>query len=207
MAWSLRSECGTAAFQTLEELRSQLRADAEEDASVSAEREFCVSVADEVCASTAMDARESTPRKRAPRRDAKLKAAPKKRPARRKRDESDEEAEVTIEVSTTCEPTAPPPGGTEENDETENDENEEPVDAPTMQESDLALAASTLVRDMKAICARVSALATVLEDVQASAVNRCFSALVRELESLQLLAYGGSQSVKKKTTRKRTVRV
>uniref|UniRef100_A0AAU7E1R6 Late transcription factor VLTF-4 n=1 Tax=Rousettus bat poxvirus TaxID=3141933 RepID=A0AAU7E1R6_9POXV len=216
MAWSLRSGCESQNFQTLEELRSQLRADVgtdvgAEDEVACFEREFHVSVVDETCATAAdVDGKVSAcTRKRAPRRDARTKqtAGGKKRASRRKRQSSDDESEsdkVDVENGNVD-------AQDDENDAVDQNNNpnadDEPVDATTLEETDLSLAASTLVRDAKALCMRVSALATVLTDVQLAAANRSFAALVREVEKLQIAAYGGSQVIKKKASRKRVLRV
>lgn len=220
MAWSVSGACGSG-FQTLEDLREQLRCEA---ADAPADEEPVLSALDlPGCGMPGSPKRQRRTRKEkdvpsAPRkRGAGAPPLPEKKGVRARKPRA-AEAECTPEsdedcpCEAPCEPCElsakdePQPGASPcalEQDSLETTED----DAACLSESELALAAANIQKDLRRLTARVTALTTVLTDAQAAATSRSFCSLVRAVEKLQLTAYGGSQQVARKPRAKRTARV
>nr|WQH57983.1 MAG: MC086R [Molluscum contagiosum virus] len=220
MAWSVSGACGSG-FQTLEDLREQLRCEAED---APADEEPVLSALElPGCGMPGSPKRQRRTRKEkdapsAPRlRGAGAPPLPEKKGARARKPRV-AEAECTPDSDEDCHCEAPcepcelsakdeqQPGASPcalEQDSLETTED----DAACLSESELALAAANIQKDLRKLTVRVTALTTVLTDAQAATTSRSFCSLVRAVEKLQLTAYGGARQVARKPRTKRAGRV
>ncbi|QDJ95086.1 late transcription factor [Hypsugopox virus] len=81
-------------------------------------------------------------------------------------------------------------------------ENEQ--DNDKMEACDLKMAADNVIKALKDINTRVSAIATVLSDVQAASCNKQYTALIKSIDGLKLAAEGGKSIVVRKKTKQST---
>ncbi|CCD83252.1 late transcription factor VLTF4 [Squirrelpox virus] len=195
MSWSINTSGGS--FQTLEELRAHLKSSTEAVAPLEDEDmdELIPDSLSPPCRSSRGKKAAESPRDKKARKPAVRKPRKKEERQEVSEPEPDPEPEVTVEDEV----------GRESDDETEEREerrvrshceDEAASDPEPMGDiPDMNLVVEGIVKDLKRMNTRLSAVCTVMEDVQAQQVSRQYTTLIRHVEHLQSLAYGGQQSV------------
>ncbi|ADZ30507.1 substrate of B1R kinase [Cowpox virus] len=201
MAWSITNKADTSSFTKMAEIRAHLRNSAENK-----DKNEDIFPEDVIIPST----KPKTKRAAAPRKPAATKRSTKK--------EEVEEEVVVEEYHQTTEENSPPPSSSpgvgdivesvaavELDDSDGDDEPMVQVEAGKVNHSarsdlsDLKVATDNIVKDLKKIIARISAVSTVLEDVQAAGISRQFTSMSKAITTLSdLVTEGKSKVVRKK---------
>ncbi|QEM25195.1 CPXV114 protein [Cowpox virus] len=200
MAWSITNKADTSSFTKMAEIRAHLRNSAENK-----DKNEDIFPEDVIIPST----KPKTKRATTPRKPAATKRSTKK--------EEVEEEVVIEEYHQTTEENSPPPssspgvGDIVESvaavDLDDSDGDDEPmvqVEAKVNHSarsdlSDLKVATDNIVKDLKKIITRISAVSTVLEDVQAAGISRQFTSMTKAITTLSdLVTEGKSKVVRKK---------
>ncbi|AGY97354.1 CPXV114 protein [Cowpox virus] len=201
MAWSITNKADTSSFTKMAEIRAHLRNSAENK-----DKNEDIFPEDVIIPST----KPKTKRTTTPRKPAATKRSTKK--------EEVEEEVVVEEYHQTTEENSPPPssspgvGDIVESvaavDLDDSDGDDEPmvqVEAGKVNHSarsdlsDLKVATDNIVKDLKKIITRISAVSTVLEDVQAAGISRQFTSMTKAITTLSdLVTEGKSKVVRKK---------
>ncbi|UZC81133.1 V114; CPXV-BR_116 V114 [Cowpox virus] len=200
MAWSITNKADTSSFTKMAEIRAHLRNSAENK-----DKNEDIFPEDVIIPST----KPKTKRAAAPRKPAATKRSTKK----------EEVEEVVVEeYHQTTEENSPPPSSSpgvgdivesvaavEIDDSDGDDEPMVQVEAGKVNHSarsdlsDLKVATDNIVKDLKKIIARISAVSTVLEDVQAAGISRQFTSMSKAITTLSdLVTEGKSKVVRKK---------
>lgn len=210
MAWSITNKADTSSFTKMAEIRAHLRNSAENK-----DKNDDIFPEDVIIPST----KPKTKRATTPRKPAAAKRSTKK--DKEKEEVEVEEEEVVIEeYHQTTEENSPPPSSSPgvgdivesvtavELDDSDGDDDDEPmvqVEAGKVNHSarsdlsDLKVATDNIVKDLKKIITRISAVSTVLEDVQAAGISRQFTSMTKAITTLSdLVTEGKSKVVRKK---------
>ncbi|ADZ30082.1 substrate of B1R kinase [Cowpox virus] len=200
MAWSITNKADTSSFTKMAEIRAHLRNSAENK-----DKNEDIFPEDVIIPST----KPKTKRAAAPRKPAATKRSTKK--------EEVEEEVVVEEYHQTTEENSPPPSSSPgvgdivesvaavELDDSDGDD--EPMaqagakvnHSARSDLSDLKVATDNIVKDLKKIITRISAVSTVLEDVQAAGISRQFTSMTKAITTLSdLVTEGKSKVVRKK---------
>ncbi|AKJ93732.1 vltf-4 [Raccoonpox virus] len=201
MAWSITNKADTSSFTKMAEIRAHLKNSAENK-----EKNDDIFPEDVVIPTT----KPKTKRATAPRKTAVTKRSTKKE----KEEEKDDDME---EYHQTTEENSPPPSSSPcigdivdavENVAIENTDDEDDMAAQAGAKKnhsdrsdlyDLKIATDNIIKDLKSIITRISAVSTVLEDVQASGVARQFTSMSKAINTLSdLVTDGKSKVVRKK---------
>ncbi|CAA49029.1 I5R [Variola virus] len=215
MAWSITNKADTSSFTKMAEIRAHLRNSAENK-----DKNDDIFPEDVIIPST----KPKTKRATTPRKPAATKRSTKKD---KEKEEVEEEEVVIEEYHQTTEENSPPPSsspgvgnivesvtavelddsnGDDDNDN-DNDDNEPMVQVEAGKVnhsarsdlSDLKVATDNIVKDLKKIITRISAVSTVLEDVQAAGISRQFTSMTKSITTLSdLVTEGKSKVVRKK---------
>ncbi|AKU76938.1 Late transcription factor VLTF4 [Orf virus] len=206
-SWRLKmSKCsGSSSVQTLEDLRNRLRSEAlgsdcqEPRDDLFPNGEECLDI-DGPCP-PCDEAEQDIDQEQLP-----VPELPAKTPKRRsvKKDKADKPEKSTRGAKKLC----PPDNKDDELESNDVDNNEESGDADggasarspsdidnvdEMDDSDLMVAFSAILADFKDLTHRVKALSSVLTDVQATGIRRCFSTLGRALTEAAHIANTGAK--------------
>ncbi|AEY73631.1 late gene transcription factor VLTF-4 [Vaccinia virus] len=197
MAWSITNKADTSSFTKMAEIRAHLRNSAENK-----DKNEDIFPEDVIIPST----KPKTKRATTPRKPAATKRSTKK--------EEVEEEVVIEEYHQTTEKNSPSPGvgdivesvaAVELDDSDGDDEPMVQVEAGKVNHSarsdlsDLKVATDNIVKDLKKIITRISAVSTVLEDVQAAGISRQFTSMTKAITTLSdLVTEGKSKVVRKK---------
>ncbi|AXN75335.1 late transcription factor [Akhmeta virus] len=202
MAWSITNKADTSSFTKMAEIRAHLRNSAENK-----DKNEDIFPEDVIIPST----KPKTKRTTTPRKPVATKRSTKK-------DKEVEEEVVIEEYHQTTEENSPPPSSSpgvgdivesvaavELDDSDGDDEHMVQVEAGKVNHSarsdlsDLKVATDNIVKDLKKIITRISAVSTVLEDVQASGISRQFTSMSKAITTLSdLVTEGKSKVVRKK---------
>ncbi|AAM92391.1 VLTF-4 [Ectromelia virus] len=206
MAWSITNKADTSSFTKMAEIRAHLRNSAENK-----DKNEDIFPEDVIIPST----KPKTKRTITPRKPAATKRSTKKD----KEKEEVEEEVVIEEYRQTTEENSPPPSSSprvgdivESVAAVELDDSDGGDDEPMVQVeagkvnhsarsdlSDLKVATDNIVKDLKKIITRISAVSTVLEDVQAAGISRQFTSMTKAITTLSdLVTEGKSKVVRKK---------
>ncbi|ABF24255.1 VLTF-4 viral late transcription factor [Variola virus] len=210
MAWSITNKADTSSFTKMAEIRAHLRNSAENK-----DKNDDIFPEDVIIPST----KPKTKRATTPRKPAATKRSTKKD----KEKEEVEEEVVIEEYHQTTEENSPPPSSSpgvgdivesvtaveldDSNGDNDNDDNEPMVQVEAGKVnhsarsdlSDLKVATDNIVKDLKKIITRISAVSTVLEDVQAAGISRQFTSMTKSITTLSdLVTEGKSKVVRKK---------
>ncbi|ABD97671.1 VLTF-4 viral late transcription factor [Taterapox virus] len=205
MAWSITNKADTSSFTKMAEIRAHLRNSAENK-----DKNDDIFPEDVIIPST----KPKTKRATTPRKPAATKISTKKD----KEKEEVEEEVVIEEYHQTTEENSPPPSSSpgvgdivesvaavELDDSDGDDEPMVQVEAGKVNHSarsdlsDLKVATDNIVKDLKKIITRISAVSTVLEDVQAAGISRQFTSMTKAITTLSdLVTEGKSKVVRKK---------
>ncbi|QED21212.1 substrate of b1r kinase [Borealpox virus] len=208
MAWSITNKTDTSSFTKMAEIRAHLR-----NSSENKDKNEDIFPEDVVIPSTKPKTKRST----TPRKPAATKRSTKKE----KNEEIVEEEIVEEEIKEyhqTTEENSPPPSSSpgvsdivESVTAVEIDDSDGMDDEPIAEAgskvnhstrsdlSDLKVATDNIVKDLKKITTRITAVATVLEDVQASGISRQFTSMSKAITTLSdLVNEGKSKIVRKK---------
>ncbi|UZL88090.1 Late transcription factor VLTF-4 (1) [Monkeypox virus] len=204
MAWSITNKADTSSFTKMAEIRAHLRNSAENK-----DKNEDIFPEDVIIPST----KPKTKRTTTPRKPAATKRSTKK-------DKEKEEVEEVVieEYHQTTKENSPPPSSSpgvgdivesvaavELDDSDGDDEPMVQVEAGKVNHSarsdlsDLKVATDNIVKDLKKIITRISAVSTVLEDVQAAGISRQFTSMTKAITTLSdLVTEGKSKVVRKK---------
>ncbi|ABH08210.1 HSPV104 [Horsepox virus] len=205
MAWSITNKADTSSFTKMAEIRAHLKNSAENK-----DKNEDIFPEDVIIPST----KPKTKRATTPRKPAATKRSTKKD----KEKEEVEEEVVIEEYHQTTEKNSPPPlsspgvgdivesvAAVELDDSDGDDEPMVQVEAGKVNHSarsdlsDLKVATDNIVKDLKKIITRISAVSTVLEDVQAAGISRQFTSITKAITTLSdLVTEGKSKVVRKK---------
>ncbi|DAD53959.1 TPA_asm: viral late transcription factor VLTF-4 [Vaccinia virus] len=205
MAWSITNKADTSSFTKMAEIRAHLKNSAENK-----DKNEDIFPEDVIIPST----KPKTKRATTPRKPAATKRSTKKD----KEKEEVEEEVVIEEYHQTTEKNSPPPlsspgvgdivesvAAVELDDSDGDDESMVQVEAGKVNHSarsdlsDLKVATDNIVKDLKKIITRISAVSTVLEDVQAAGISRQFTSMTKAITTLSdLVTEGKSKVVRKK---------
>ncbi|DAD52993.1 TPA_asm: viral late transcription factor VLTF-4 [Vaccinia virus] len=205
MAWSITNKADTSSFTKMAEIRAHLKNSAENK-----DKNEDIFPEDVIIPST----KPKTKRATTPRKPAATKRSTKKD----KEKEEVEEEVVIEEYHQTTEKNSPPPlsspgvgdivesvAAVELDDSDGDDEPMVQVEAGKVNHSarsdlsDLKVATDNIVKDLKKIITRISAVSTVLEDVQAAGISRQFTSMTKAITTLSdLVTEGKSKVVRKK---------
>ncbi|AOP31581.1 vltf-4 [Skunkpox virus] len=201
MAWSITSKADTGSFTKMAEIRAHLKNSAENK-----DKNEDIFPEDVIIPAT----KPKTKRAAAPRKAAATKRSTKKEKEEDKEDDDLEEYHQTTEEN------SPPPSSSPyigdiveavENvalDNTDDDDDMTQAGAKKNHSarsdlSDLKVATDNIIKDLKSIVTRISAVSTVLEDVQASGIARQFTSMSKAVATLSdLVTEGKSKVVRKK---------
>ncbi|ACB28696.1 m73R [Myxoma virus] len=192
MSWSINLGSGSGDnFKTLDEIRAHVKSTTE---TATADDIFPEDI-EIPSPKQSKTKRAPAPRKKpTPKTSKKKEEEPQPPPKEEEVKESDEEEEIVEES-----PKSPP----ESPHTTQN--TSAAVDAcNTMDSSDLKLVTEQIIKEMKALNAKVSAVSTILETIQAASVGRQYTMLTKNIEELRMLAMGGKEQVVRKKTRQTT---
>ncbi|ADZ24112.1 morphogenesis-related substrate of B1R kinase [Cowpox virus] len=206
MAWSITNKADTSSFTKMAEIRAHLRNSAENK-----DKNEDIFPEDVIIPST----KPKTKRATTPRKPAATKRSTKKD----KEKEEVEEEVVIEEYHQTTEENSPPPSSSPgvgdivesvaavDLDDSDGDDDEPMVQVEAGKVnhsarsdlSDLKVATDNIVKDLKKIITRISAVSTVLEDVQAAGISRQFTSMTKAITTLSdLVTEGKSKVVRKK---------
>ncbi|AGU99756.1 m73R [Myxoma virus] len=192
MSWSINLGSGAGDnFKTLDEIRAHVKSTTE---TANADDIFPEDI-EIPSPKQSKTKRTPAPRKKpAPRASKKKEEEPP--PPKEEVKESEEDEEVVVEES----PKSPPesPHTTQQNTPTTTDVGD------TMDSSDLKIVTEQIIKEMKALNAKVSAVSTILETIQAASVGRQYTMLTKNIEELRMLAVCGKEQVVRKKTRQTT---
>ncbi|AOP31792.1 vltf-4 [Volepox virus] len=192
MAWSITSKSDTGNFTKMAEIRAHLKNSAENK-----DKNEDIFPEDVIIPAT----KPKTKRAAAPRKTAATKRSAKK----------DEDLE---EYHQTTEENSPPPSSSPciediveavENAALDDNTDDDMENAGAKKNhsarsdlSDLKVATDNIIKDLKNIITRISAVSTVLEDVQASGIARQFTSMSKSITILADLATEGKSKVVRK---------
>ncbi|AYN64669.1 putative H5R protein [Orthopoxvirus Abatino] len=203
MAWSITNKADTSSFTKMAEIRAHLRNSAENK-----DKNEDIFPEDVIIPST----KPKTKRTATPRKPAATKRSTKK-----DKEKEEVEEEIVEEYHQTTEENSPPPSSSPgvgdivesvaavELDDSDGDD--EPMaqagakvnHSARSDVSDLKVATDNIVKDLKKIITRISAVSTVLEDVQAAGISRQFTSMSKAITTLSdLVTEGKSKVVRKK---------
>ncbi|QCW07415.1 CPXV114 protein [Camelpox virus] len=204
MAWSITNKADTSSFTKMAEIRAHLRNSAENK-----DKNDDIFPEDVIIPSTKPKTKRATTRK----------PAATKRSTKKDKEKEEVEEEVVIEeYHQTTEENSPPPSSSpgvgdivesvaavELDDSDGDDEPMVQVESGKANHSarsdlsDLKVATDNIVKDLKKIIIRISAVSTVLEDVQAAGISRQFTSMTKAITTLSdLVTEGKSKVVRKK---------
>ncbi|AAF17955.1 gp073R [Rabbit fibroma virus] len=197
MSWSINLGSGSGDnFKTLDEIRAHVKSTTE------------TAIADDIfpedikipSPKQSKTKRITTPRKKpvpktSKKKEEELLPPPYKEEV--KESEEEEEEEAVVEES---------PKSHQES--TSNTQNTTPMTdtRDTMDTSDLKLVTEQIIKEMKALNAKVSAVSTILETIQAASVGRQYTMLTKNIEELRMLVVCGKEQVVRKKTRHTTTK-
>ncbi|AAR07432.1 76R [Yaba monkey tumor virus] len=90
---------------------------------------------------------------------------------------------------------------TEENEKSKENLSKNTNSDEDINDSDLKIATDKIIKDLKVLNSRISAISTVLEDVQASSVSRQFTSLGKSVDVLKATIESGKTKVTRKKPR------